>query len=541
MTDWNLAECLDTVAELRGERAALIQGDRTISWKSFDLHAQRIATWLHESGVEARHQVGLYAYNDVAYLETSYACLKASFFPVNINYRYKESELLYLFDNSDAQAALVHVDFLELFIAILPSLPKIKAVLLFGEGVNIVASDWPDNVTVSSYEKIIETAMAPPPNRRSGDDLVFIYTGGTTGMPKGVMWHQRDLYENLAGGTVIPPPPGREEYIQFILDEPYGLKVLILPPLMHGTAFFASIVALLAGGTVVLTENYTKFDTVEVLTTVERTRPNVLSIVGDTFGRPLLEELRRNSYDISSLELISSAGTLWSSKVKAGLLEFNDKLRLSDGLGSSEALNVGSSLTTIDNVGSPKPRFEFGTHTLIVDDEMNPLEIKPGTKGMIAVGGARPAGYYKDATKSDETFLKIDGRNCTLSGDWAEVNEDGKTFTLLGRGSVCINTGGEKVFPEEVEGAIKLYEGIVDAVVVGIPDDSWGEAVVGAISVTENADVDPDAIIAFVKTQLANYKAPKHIVKLPVIYRSPAGKADYAATKKSVMDVIGTD
>ncbi|MEH6519383.1 MAG: AMP-binding protein [Halioglobus sp.] len=537
MTDWNLADCLDTIAAIRGDRPAIIQGSNTVSWQSFENNATRIADWFSRCGVSAYDQVALYTYNHIAYLEASYGCLKASFVPVNINYRYKEEELLYLFNNSDAQAVVIHSDFLSQFRVILPKLPKIRAVLVLdGEGTSL--DDWP-GVHCRHYDEVLaEEPGEPLKSGRSGDDMIFIYTGGTTGMPKGVMWRQKDLYQTLAGGTLAPPPTSPELFRQFITDDPNPLKVLILPPLMHGTAFFSSIVALLAGGTVVLSSNYTSFDAGEVWSLVEQQQPNALSIVGDTFSMPLLNELRSKSYDISSLEFIASAGALWSNKVKAGLLEYHSGLKLFDGLGSSEAHNIGTSITTADNIDDPIPRFSFGSNTLLVSEDMKPLDIVPGAKGMIAVGGARPVGYYKDTVKSDQTFIIIDGRNCTLSGDWAEVNEDGESFTLLGRGSVCINTGGEKVFPEEVEGALKQYEGIVDVVVVGLPDERWGEIIVGVVSTEPEIVVEPASLIAFVKGKLANYKSPKHIVILPDIYRSPAGKADYAAVKKLAAEAL---
>lgn len=537
MTDWNLADCLDTIAAMRGERPAIIQGDNTVSWRAFEGNADRIAGWLGQCGVPVGGQVALYSYNHIAYLEASYACLKASMVPVNINYRYKQDELLYLFNNSDAQAVVVHIDFYSQFLSILPELPKIRCVMVVeGEETELGQNG---SVTFEHYRNVTDGPRSEAPPARSGEDMIFIYTGGTTGMPKGVMWRQRDLYQTLAGGTVVPPPPTPEEFREFIAEEGALLKVLVLPPLMHGTAFFSSLVALLAGGTVILAASYVNFDAAEVWNTVERHKPNAMSIVGDTFARPLLDELNSKNYDISSLEFIASAGTLWSNKVKAGLLTHHSQLKLFDGLGSSEAHNIGTSITTVENINDPIPRFSFGSNTLLVDEAMEPIEIVPGAKGMIAVGGARPVGYYKDSKKSEQTFLVIDGRHCTLSGDWAEVNGDGESFTLLGRGSVCINTGGEKVFPEEVESTLKQFDGIVDAVVVGVPDERWGEVIVGVVSSEQSDPVDPDALIDFVKGKLANYKSPKHIVEVQKIFRSPAGKADYGATRELAISSLG--
>jgi acyl-CoA synthetase (AMP-forming)/AMP-acid ligase II len=475
--------------------------------------------------------MAMYTYNDIAYLEASYACIKTSVIPVNINYRYKEQELLYLFDNSDAQIVLIHSDFVPSLNKILPQLDKIKGVIIIGDAE--IDSKF-SHITVINYRDLLarkSSAIAAKDQARSGDDKIIIYTGGTTGLPKGVMWRQRDLYRTLAGGTDSAPPETYPLYHEFVSNTPKILKVLILPPLMHGTAFFSSLVVLLAGGSVILASNTRVFDAREVLEIVEDRRPNAMSIVGDAFGQPLLKELERKNYDISSIEFIASAGAIWSHRVKSGLLMHNKSMLLSDGLGSSEAHNIGSSITTMDNIDELTPRFSFNHNTLLLDDQMKPIEIKPGVKGMIAVSGSRPAGYYKDERKSKETFLRINGLECTPSGDWVQVNEDGITFSLLGRGSACINTGGEKVFPEEVEMVIKQFGGIVDAVVVGIPDDKWGEVVTAVIS-TDGEELGREALVCFVRSKLANYKAPKNIVIVPRVFRGPNGKADYKLTKE---------
>ena len=537
MTEFNLADCLEIVADVRGENPAVIQGDRVLSWKEFDQNAAKIGDWLQSVTSTAQAKVAMYTYNNIAYLEASYACLKASMVPVNINYRYKEQELLYLFNNSDSEVVLIHSDFIPALENILPKLDHIKGVIIIGDD----EIDPKFNHTSTITYSVLLAQKAPEDidrsEHRSGHDMIFIYTGGTTGMPKGVMWRQSDLYRTLAGGTVAPPPESHSLFREFVANPPKLLNALILPPLMHGTAFFSSLVALLAGGTVILARETKSFDPEQVWQIVEHRQPNVMNIVGDTLGRPLLKELERKAYDISSIEFIASAGALWSNKVKAGMLKHNKSMSLFDGLGSSEAHNIGTAVTTIDNIGEATPRFAFNPNTLLLDEKMKPLEIKPGVKGMIAVTGARPAGYYKDESKSKKTFLRVNGLDCTPSGDWAQVNEDGVTFTLLGRGSICINTGGEKVFPEEVEGVLKQFDGIEDAVVVGIADERWGEVVTAVIS-TDQPDLNPDELISFVKSKLANYKAPKNIVVVEKVFRGLNGKADYKETKKIAMDKL---
>jgi len=534
MTNWNLADCLDTVASICADRTAIIQGERHVSWKDFSQNANSISAWFLSSGVTAGGKVSLYTYNHIAYIEASYACMKAGIVPININYRYKDQELLYLFENSDSEAVVIHIDFLKTLERLLPQLPNIKAILVVGaeKDKKLNRSSF---VVTARYDDI--TAMAQPllHHERSGDDLLFIYTGG---MPKGVMWKHNDLYQTLAGGTLIPPPETQAEFEAFVRNPSKRLNALILPPLMHGTAFFSSLLVLLAGGTVLLTENTKKFDPAEVWTIVDKLKPNVMNIVGDTFARPLLQELKRKSYEIGSLDFIASSGALWSNQVKAELLEFHPDLKMYDGLGSSEAHNIGMSLTTSENVNNPVPRFTFGVNTLLVDEKMNTIAIEAGAKGMIAVGGAHPVGYYKDKLKSKVTFLEINGKKCSLPGDWAQVNKDGETFTLLGRGSLCINTGGEKVYPEEVETVIKRFNNIIDAVVVGVPDPRWGEAIAVVVSSSEGR-IDGMALVNFVKSELASYKAPKHIIQVDEVYRAPSGKADYKQAKDIAVERIG--
>ncbi len=523
MEDWNLADCLDAIADIRGDHPALIQTGKALTWKTFEEHASTIASWLSNNGVQCGSQVALYTHNHVAYLETSYACMKAGMVPVNINHQYKEAELIYLFENSDASAVLIHEDFLGTFALIADKLTDIRAVLVIGKG---RTTGLPSSMVVENYADVLARKEPYQNDSRSGDDLIFIYTGGTTGMPKGVMWRQRDLYSTLAGGPEAAPPNSMAAFRQAIINQSEPVSALILPPLMHGTAFFGSLVALLEGGTVILTSPGSGCDAQEICSIISNHKPTAMSIVGDTFARPILDELDRGDYDATSLKIIASSGSSWSNRVKAGLLKHNKSMKLLDGLGSSEAHNIGTSITTVDNVDDPQPKFLFGANTLLVDEEMNRLDLEPGTKGLIAVAGAKPVGYYKDSQKSAQTFIKIDDRECALPGDWALVNEDGMTFTLLGRGSMCINTGGEKVFPEEVETAIRRHPEVHDAAVVGVPDERWGQAVVAIVS-SSNAIFNPEEVKSFVREQLANYKVPKHFIPVPEVSRNPAGKANY--------------
>jgi acyl-CoA synthetase (AMP-forming)/AMP-acid ligase II len=317
------------------------------------------------------------------------------------------------------------------------------------------------------------------------------------------------------------------------------LRTLIGPPLMHGTGWFTAMIAWLTGGSVVLLDDPKSFDAAELWEAVARTKPTAITIVGDPFAKPMLQTLRdaKRSYDISSVAMIASSGVMWSQEVKQGLLEYNPNMMLVDAFSSSEALGMAMSITTKDGVASTA-KFQLTDKTRLFDENLKPLETSPGVKGLVGVGGHQPVGYYKDPEKSARTFVPVGGDRFAIPGDWAMVNEDGITLTVLGRGSVCINTGGEKVFPEEVEEVIKRHPGIRDAVVVGVPDAKWGEAVTAVVS-TANGELDADALKRFVKDHLAGYKAPKHVVVVDEVYRSPSGKADFKRTKQAAMDALG--
>jgi fatty-acyl-CoA synthase len=307
---------------------------------------------------------------------------------------------------------------------------------------------------------------------------------------------------------------------------------------MHGTGWFTATVAWLVGGAILLLDNPKKFDPADLWRCVERHRATAISIVGDPFANPMLQELRSGPrYDISSLVMIASSGVIWSEETKRGLLEFNPNLALVDAFSSSEALGMGTSVTTSQGV-SRTARFQLSDVTRLFDEALQPIETQPGARGLVGVAGPQPIGYYKDPEKTARTFVEVGGQRFSVPGDWAEVNDDGVTLTLLGRGSVCINTGGEKVFPEEVEEVLKLHPAVKDAAVVGVPDDKWGEAITAVVS-PAGSELDPAGLVAFVKQRLAGYKAPKHVVAVDEVYRSPSGKADFRRTRQAALEALG--
>jgi fatty-acyl-CoA synthase len=320
---------------------------------------------------------------------------------------------------------------------------------------------------------------------------------------------------------------------------PLQLRTLIGPPLMHGTGWFTAMIAWMSGGAVILLDNPKTFDAHQLWAAAARTRATAITIVGDSFGKPMLRALdgAPGQYDLASVAMIVSSGVMWSQEVKQGLLKHLPGAMLIDAFSSSEAVGMATSITSSAGVVQTA-KFQLTDKTRLFDEQLNLLETCPGVKGLVGVGGAQPVGYYKDPTKSARTFVDTPHGRFAVPGDWAVVNDDGVTLSVLGRGSVCINTGGEKVFPEEVEEVIKRHPAVQDVVVVGVPDEKWGEAVTAVVSAAAGT-LDPQALQAFVKEQLAGYKAPKHVVIVDEVYRSPSGKADFKRTKQVALEALG--
>jgi acyl-CoA synthetase (AMP-forming)/AMP-acid ligase II len=419
--------------------------------------------------------------------------------------------------------------------AVAPHLPRLRGVLVVGApGAEPSTAGLGD---AESYEAVATTDRPAPMVARSPDDHLFLYTGGTTGMPKGVMWRQGDLYQRLGGGGLMPAPTSLDALREFARNPPMPIRALVGPPLMHGTGWFTAVIAWLAGGAVILLDNPKRFEAGELFEVVERERPTAVTIVGDSFAKPMLRELEqgRRSYDLSSLLMISSSGVMWSQETKQGLLKHAPQLMLIDSFSSSEAVGMGLSITTAAGV-TQTGSFQLSDTTRLFDEQLRPIDGHPGAQGLVGVGGPQPVGYYKDPEKSARTFIETPHGRFSVPGDWAVVNDDGKTLTLLGRGSVCINTGGEKVFPEEVEEVVKRFAGVHDCVVVGVPDEKFGEAITAVIA---GEAVDGEALKAFVKQHLAGFKAPKHVVIVDEVYRSPSGKADFKRTRAMAMAALG--
>jgi acyl-CoA synthetase (AMP-forming)/AMP-acid ligase II len=392
-----------------------------------------------------------------------------------------------------------------------------------------------------SYEDVASRAVArqSAPWGRDGDDLYMLYTGGTTGMPKGTMWRQDDIFWLVNPGT-MPPYPDQATIDQIVEQRTNmgpGLKAMPACPLMHGTGALSSFGMLQSGGAVVLLENRS-FDPAEMFDLVEREGVNVLVIVGDAFAKPMLRALDANpgKWDLTPLIAIISSGVMWSEQVKEGLLKHHPTMILADSLGSSEAVGMGSS-TSVGTDAAKTAKFALGPNAVVIGEDGKLVEPGSGEIGRLGIKGRVPVGYYKDEVKSAQTFPVIDGVRYSLPGDFAQVEADG-SITLLGRGSVVINTGGEKVFPEEVEEVLKLHSSVRDAVAVAVPDEKFGEVVTAVIEPEPGQTVDAAEIIAHVKSKLAAFKAPKHVVVVDTIGRAPNAKVDYKRLKALAIERV---
>jgi 3-oxocholest-4-en-26-oate---CoA ligase len=529
MTGWNFADVYEAVAARVPEAPCQVQGDRVVTWREFDRRANALAADLVDAGLGHQAKVAAYLYNGPEYLEVYVAAFKAGMAPVNTNYRYGPDEIRYLFDNADAEAVVFRASFAPLLDQVRPALTKVRRWYVVADG--SPAPGW-----ATSYDDVVGAGADEPPATewgRSGDDLLLLYTGGTTGMPKGVMWRQDDLFNVLGrGGNALLglAPATSVEELASRIDGP-GPVMLPACPLMHGTGQFSALIAMNGGGCIVTMEGRS-FDPHVLWSTVERRGVNSVVIVGDAFAKPLLAALEEKpgAYDLSSVRMMSSSGVMWSQETKEGLLRHLPGAVLYDSFGSSEAVGMGGSVSAA-GAAVETATFQLGERVQVFTDDGR--RVAPGSDeiGMVAVGGFIPLGYYKDEAKTAATFRTIEGQRWSIPGDYAMVNEDG-SLHLLGRGSVCINTGGEKVFPEEVEEVLKQHPSVRDAVCVGLPDERFGEVICAVIEVDDpSSPPEESEIVEHVRSRLARYKAPRKVVVVGSIGRSPAGKVDYKGVK----------
>jgi len=536
MAGWNFAEIWERVAARIPDAPAQAHGDRRTTWRQFDQRANGLARTLLDTGAVEQDKVALYLTNDPAYLEATFAAFKAGLVPVNTNYRYQDDELVYLWDNADAVAVVFHGAFAATIERIRDRVPEVRTWLWVDDGSGPMP-DW-----AVGYE----AAAASHPERvaapwgRDGDHLLMLYTGGTTGMPKGVMWRQDDLIRTVLGASLnlrFLEDPVDHDAVTAGIGGP-GMVSVPACPLMHGTGMFTQLVVLSGGGSVVTLTNRT-FDVVELFDTVEAEAVNAVALVGDAFAKPMLRALdaEPGRWDLSSLLAFTSSGVMFSEASKQGLLRHAPNALILDAFSSSEALGMGQSVSAA-GAATSTARFTIGPNAKVFTEDLREVEPGSGEVGRVAVGGHQPIGYYKDPDKTAATFVTVDGQRYSMPGDFATVEADG-TITLLGRGSVCINTGGEKVFPEEVEEAVKTHEGVLDAVAVGVPDERFGEAITAVVELAPGAAVEEAALIEHVKGRLAAYKAPKRVLVVDTIGRAPNGKVDYKRIRSEAREALG--
>ena len=517
---FNLADMFEHVVDHVPDREALYAEGRRLTFRELDARANRLAHHFAAAGIRPGEHIGCHMMNGTEYLETMLALFKIRAVPVNVNFRYVEDELHYLYADADLVGVVFDTEFADRVSAVLPRTPKIRHLVAVGPAEGVALPD--DTV---HYD---DALAAQPDTRdgfpeRSGDDLFVIYTGGTTGMPKGVMWRQEDLFfAGMGGGYPMGEALTAPDQAGPRAAANSPAVSFPAPPLMHGAAELGSFINFMGGGKVVLIRRYTGHG---ALSLIEQEKVNTITIVGDAMALPLIEALQDRSYDTSSLLALASAGALLSQPIRDRITKLLPNVFILDNFGSSETGFNGTAAAGGDL--SQGLRFAMNDRTRVVDEHLRPVEPGSGVIGRVAQRGHVPLGYYGDPVKTAETFVEIDGERCVLLGDMATVEEDG-TVRFLGRGSVCINSGGEKVYPEEVEAALKAHPDVVDAVVAGIPDDRWGQRVSVVLQMRAGAPVPTQAEIeAHLASRIARYKVPRFVHAVEEIQRSPSGKPDY--------------
>jgi len=534
------ANVWERVSDTVGDNVALKNGDNELSWSQLDVKAAKIATILEEYGLKSDSKVGIYLHNSNEYLEAQYGVFKIEGVPINVNYRYKENELIYLLDNADAEAVFFQGCYSERIKAIKDQLPKIKVYIQIDDGTEPLMEGAID------YESSISSSKEQNRFDRTEENIYMLYTGGTTGMPKGVMYKHGGFIPSMlktafAMGFEVPEDISDLEKIVKNAKENDSLSVsLPACPLMHGTGMWlGAFLPMFSGGTVVTISDL-GLNPRKVWEEVVKNKVNSLVIVGDAFAKPLLDELKEaksssNEYDISSLRAMISSGVMWSSEIKDGLLELHD-MTLFDAMGSSEG-GMGSAVSNRE-MPAKTAKFALNPGVIVLSDDGK--EVEPGSEemGKIGTSGLVPEGYFKDEKKSAETFKEINGVRYSFPGDYATINEDG-TINLLGRGSNCINTAGEKVYPEEVEEAVKKHPNVYDCLVVGLKDEKFGQRVVALASLETAGLLEEGELIDFTREQLSGYKLPKQVLFVDEVMRAPNGKANYKWAKEEAENKLG--
>ena len=527
----NIADLAEHAIDAVPDRVALISGDQKLTYAQLEEKANRLAHYLIDQGVQKDDKVGLYCRNRIEIVIAMLGIIKAGAILVNVNYRYVEGELRYLFENSDMVALVHERQYSDRVANVLPDTPNVKTILVVEDGSDVPDNDYERYGGVEFYSAIAQGSPERDFGERSADAIYLLYTGGTTGFPKGVMWRHEDIYRVLFGGTDFATG-------EFVKDEhdlaraaaanPPMIRYPI-PPMIHGATQSAMWMSIFSGQTTVLAP---EFNADEVWRTIHDHNVNLLFFTGDAMARPLLDALTKdNDYDLSSLFLLASTAALFSPSIKEKLLELLPNRVITDSIGSSETGFGGTSIVTAGAPHSGGPRVTIDHRTVVLDEDGNEVQPGSGVRGFIAKKGNIPVGYYKDEKKTAETFRVIKGVRYAIPGDWAVVEEDG-SVTMLGRGSVSINSGGEKIYPEEVEAALKGHPDVFDALVVGVPDPRYGQHVAAVVQARPGCRPSLAELDSFVRSEIAGYKVPRSLWLVDEVKRSPAGKPDYRWAKE---------
>ncbi len=540
MSAWGYANVWEAVAAATPDEPAVVQGDRVVSFAQFDAQADALAAHFIAAGLSHQSKVAVYATNCPEFLIAYFAAFKAGMAPFNVNYRYGPEEVRYLLDNGDAEAVVFESGFASILDGVRGQMPLVKSwIAIPRDGAPV--PDWAADFETLAAQVPAARPVAAPWGRHD-EDLLLIFTGGTTGMPKAVMWQQGDLWAKggygsnpLLGIGPLEKPEDAGPRAQALPIKP---RSLIAPPLMHATGLIAAFGAIGFGGAAGLLP-HGKFDPEQLWDTVEQWKTTRITIVGQPFAQPLLEALDAHPgrWNLGSVFIMGSSGAMWNRENKLGLIRHMPQVNLMDSYSSSEAFGMG--LSTMNAQGeSATAAFALGPDAAIFTEDGVRVEPGSGVAGKLAVGGANPLGYYKDPVKSAATFPTWEGKRWSMPGDWATVDADG-TVRILGRGSQCINTGGEKVFPEEVEEALKRHPAVRDAAVTGVPDARFGERIVALVEPHPGASADEAELREHVRSQLASYKAPRHVLVVDSVARAPNGKLDYKAVKERALAAFG--
>lgn len=536
MAQFQIADLFEIVVDTIPDNEAVYDEKHRLSYRQLDQRANKLAHYFQSLGLGRGDHIGLYIYNCAEYMEAMLAAAKISATTININYRYVDEELLYLLEDAKIKVLVFQRDLAPIVERVLPRAPHVKHVIYVEDE---SAHDLSGFSSIAEYE----SAIAPMSDARdftgrSEDDRFIVYTGGTTGMPKGVEWRHGDLFfAGLQGGRPQGDPiQTPEELAEVVREAGFAANFHTAPPFIHGTSQFAAIIALFAGGKVTIARNRS-FDPAQTSRLITEEQINIVVLVGDAMSMPLIEEARKNGdkYDYTSMVVITSQGAILSRSTEKAFNELFPHTMILNNFGASETGHQGESVGSFDENG--RLQFYMKDSTKVLDDNFQEVVPGSGQVGKLARSGNIPVGYYNDPVKTASTFFEIDGQRWVIPGDYATVDEDG-LVTLLGRGSICINTGGEKVYPEEVEEALKDNPAVRDVLVVGVPDDRWGERVEAVVQLQEGSNATAEELSTHLRTLVAGYKVPKTFHFRDTISRQPSGKPDYKWAKDVAMGTV---